>query len=127
VIANAILLEAYLPSRQRQPLYDLITLAQERAAEVERLTKEKKTWNERLANQSDVDALMEEVEALQSRERELRAALTDVFALIDSGYLVRNIADDAEPGWAMRQLHNVQRLAKAYAVSLTTSREGEKT
>lgn len=50
------------------------------------------------------------------RERDdLRAALTDMFALIDEGLLVRNIEKDAEPSWAMRQVRFVQRLAKAQA------------
>jgi len=44
-----------------------------------------------------------------------QAALTDVFALIDEGYLVRDIANDGEPGFAMRQLPYVQRLVKARA------------
>lgn len=42
-----------------------------------------------------------------------REALADVFAQIDENWLVRNTSDDGEPGWGMRQLPIVMRLAKA--------------
>ena len=51
------------------------------------------------------DALVELVDALQ-----------DVFALMQEGYLVRSIHDDHEPGWAIRQLPFVCRLAAAAKV-----------
>jgi hypothetical protein len=45
----------------------------------------------------------------------LRAALKDMFSLMDEGLLVRDISDDCEPLWAMRQLKFVQRLQQAHA------------
>ena len=45
------------------------------------------------------------------------AALKDVFALIDEGWLVRSIEDDGAPGFAMRQLGPVRRLAVAQALA----------
>jgi hypothetical protein len=41
----------------------------------------------------------------------LAAALRDVFVMIDTGLLVRDISEDHKPDWAMRQLKFVQRLA----------------
>lgn len=43
----------------------------------------------------------------------LKAALADVFDLIDSGWLIRDTTHDSEPDWALRQLPQVQRLAAA--------------
>ena len=54
------------------------------------------------------------VEACNSRPAML-AALKDVFALIDEGWLVRDTSDDGTPGFAMRQLGHVRRLAQARA------------
>lgn len=47
-------------------------------------------------------------------ERELAAVevLRELFGFLDSGYLVRDISHDHEPGWAMRQLPFVSTLAK---------------
>jgi hypothetical protein len=55
------------------------------------------------------------VDGLKAEIDELSAALADVFALMDEGYLVRDISGDAEPGFAMRQLPYVERLTKARA------------
>lgn len=44
----------------------------------------------------------------------LRAALKDMFALMDEGWFVRNTSEDHKPSFAMRQLAFVQRLRKAY-------------
>lgn len=46
---------------------------------------------------------------------EMYAALTDIFAMMDEGYLVRNTSDDAKPGWAMKQLPFIKRLQTAHA------------
>lgn len=46
---------------------------------------------------------------------DMLAALQDVFALMDEGWLVRNTSEDHKPSFAMRQLSFVQRLAKANA------------
>lgn len=53
-------------------------------------------------------------EAADEIER-LRAALKDMFALIDEGWLVRNTANDAESSWGVRQLGYVRRLQNAQA------------
>ncbi len=59
--------------------------------------------NGELANTLGADALR------------LRAALQDMFALVDEGWLVRNTENDAAPDWGMRQLGFVRRLQKAQA------------
>ena len=46
---------------------------------------------------------------------ELLKGLKDVFVLLDSGYLVRNIERDAESGWALRQLGPITSLQNALA------------
>ena len=46
---------------------------------------------------------------------DMLAALTDVFALMDEGWLVRNTSEDDESSFAMRNLAFVRRLAKAHA------------
>lgn len=45
---------------------------------------------------------------------ELVAGLTDLFALLDEGLLVRDITADALPDYAVRQLKLVSRLATAH-------------
>lgn len=57
---------------------------------------------------------------IESRQ-ELRDSLAAVMALIDSGYLVRNIENDAAPGWAMKQLEPMMHLKYA-ADALARSR-----
>ena len=44
---------------------------------------------------------------------DLIAALADVFAMMDEGYLVRDTSEDGRPDWAQRQFPYVQRLSKA--------------
>lgn len=44
---------------------------------------------------------------------ELKSALTELFELVESGYLVRNTARDGEEGWAMKQLPAVMTLKRA--------------
>jgi hypothetical protein len=44
---------------------------------------------------------------------ELLGALKDVFSLLDSGYLVRNTDDDGKPGFALRQIDPITKLAAA--------------
>jgi hypothetical protein len=50
---------------------------------------------------------------LISAAPELLEALKDVMHLIDIGWLVRDITNDDQPGFAMRQLKPLQTLAKA--------------
>ena len=52
------------------------------------------------------------MERLEARVVELEGALRDMFALIDDGFLCRDISRDAEPGWSIKMLGFVQRLAK---------------
>ena len=59
------------------------------------------------------DALLDDRNEAWERVAELEAALRDMFALIDEGFLCRDISRDAESGWAIKQLGFVQRLAKA--------------
>ncbi len=47
---------------------------------------------------------------------DLRKALADVMSLIDEQWLVRNADRDAEPGFAMRQLEPMMKLARAHAL-----------
>ena len=42
----------------------------------------------------------------------LREALTDMFALLDEGILVRDISHDHEDDWALSMVPFIQRLAK---------------
>ncbi len=49
----------------------------------------------------------------QEKNEQLKAALHDMFSLIEEQHLVRNTKHDNEPGWAMKQLQFVSRLAKA--------------
>lgn len=44
---------------------------------------------------------------------ELLDALKGVFALMDEGFLVRNIRDDSKPDWAIKMLPHIARLKKA--------------
>jgi hypothetical protein len=52
----------------------------------------------------------------ESRAAALHEALTEVMELINSYVLVRNTEDDAEPGWAMRQLPMILTLKKAQSL-----------
>ena len=70
----------------------------------------------RAAIQNDRIAIALKVASRINAHDELVAALADVFAMMDEGYLVRDTSEDAEPGFAMRQLPYVQRLAKARAM-----------
>ena len=45
-----------------------------------------------------------------------KEALADLFEMIDTGLLVRDISHDHEPMWVLRQMEFVQRLAKCKAV-----------
>lgn len=49
-----------------------------------------------------------------SQEERLKAALTDVFALMDEGFLVRNIANDHESDWAIKTVRYMKRLSDAH-------------
>lgn len=57
----------------------------------------------------------DKIEWLRSERSEMLAALKDMFALIDEGWLVRDTSGDGNPSWAMKQLRFVQRLQKAQA------------
>jgi len=54
------------------------------------------------------------VRAEAERDR-LRAAMEGVLGLFDSGWAVRDISRDHEPGFSMRQIEPVRRLAEARA------------
>lgn len=57
--------------------------------------------------------LLDGITALRTQLARCEEALRDMFALIDEGYLVRDTTHDAMPGWALRQLPYVHRLAAA--------------
>src|SRR5690348_2080365 len=46
---------------------------------------------------------------------DLYAALTDMFAMMDEGLLVRDTRNDGASGWAVRQLPLLNRLQRAHA------------
>ena len=50
---------------------------------------------------------------LQKKIQRLRAALTDLFVMMDEGVLVRDISGDAKPDYVTRMLKFVKRLAAA--------------
>ncbi len=52
---------------------------------------------------------------LISAAPDLLAGLKDMFALLEEGYLVRDIRDDSKPGFAIRQLPYMQRFSRAKA------------
>ncbi len=55
---------------------------------------------------------------------EMLAALKAMMGLLDSGYLVRNIDNDHEPDWAMKQIEPVRRLKDAVdAIARAEGRE----
>lgn len=56
-----------------------------------------------------------QLEELGREVERLREALRDLFALMDEGFLVRDISRDAEPDWALKMIPFVQRLQKAKA------------
>ena len=62
--------------------------------------------------ESDIGYMGTECIDLRNRIAELGGALQDMFALIDDGFLCRDISRDAEPGWSIKMLGFVQRLAK---------------
>ena len=45
----------------------------------------------------------------------MREALTDIFAMIENGELVRDIKKDGEPNWTIKMLGFVTRLQKAHS------------
>lgn len=47
---------------------------------------------------------------------DLLAALRELFGLVEDGTLVRNTVDDAQPGWAVKQIPLVKALANAREV-----------
>jgi len=62
---------------------------------------------------------------LISAAPDLLEALKGVMGLIASGALVRNIASDAEPDWAIRQIPLVMTLKKAEsAIAKAEGRDG---
>ena len=56
----------------------------------------------------------DEIRLLRDRVRELEEALKDVFALMDEGFLVRNIDGDGASDWAVKLVPYMVRLKKAY-------------
>ena len=53
---------------------------------------------------------------LQERVLVLEKALTDLYSLVDSGWLVRDISHDHEDGWGMKQLRPVMILKEVAAL-----------
>lgn len=47
---------------------------------------------------------------MSDREQALHEALTDMFAMLDEGLLVRDISKDGEPDWPLRMVKFVRRL-----------------
>lgn len=73
-------------------------------------------WRNQYFNLADFARELErERNELEQTVARLRAALESVFLLLDSGWLVRNTADDVAPDWAWRQLNCVRKLAEARA------------
>lgn len=71
---------------------------------------------------SDLDEVMAALREKRDAARQvadaapaLLAALKDLLSLIEEGYLARDTSHDSEPGWAMKQLPYVRRLAAASA------------
>lgn len=60
--------------------------------------------------------LKEDRDRLAERVRSLRESLRDVFGLIDTHFLVRNIDNDHDPDWAIKQLEPMTKLNSAYKV-----------
>lgn len=54
-----------------------------------------------------------QLEFLQTRVEKLERALKDVFELMDTGWLVRSVSNDADLDWALKQIEPVQKLARA--------------
>lgn len=76
------------------------------------------TWKERLERQVSELAKWwteDDPNPLADSHEALVAALRDVFALIDEGHLVRNVANDGDPKWALAALKFVERMARAHA------------
>jgi hypothetical protein len=71
--------------------------------------KDKEIQRLRAAYKLEADANLEKDAVIAK----LRAALEDMFAMIDEGLLVRHISNDASELYAMDMLKFVQRLAKA--------------
>lgn len=55
---------------------------------------------------------------------ELLAALKDIFAMMDEGLLVRDTTNDADSGWAIKQLRLVSRLSQAQSAILRAEQGG---
>ena len=63
---------------------------------------------------------------MSTREQELEAALADMFALIDEGFLCRSTRLDHEPDWALRVSRGIARMAKAARLLPETSNDSSK-
>ena len=80
------------------------------------MNAEQKLYQDAEGEYVTLDALcMREPAWAANRIRALKAAIIDLFALIDEGQLVRNTANDADPDWHMKSLRFVHRLSKAQA------------
>lgn len=72
-------------------------------------------WPDHAISKQESRQLREEHNALVNLNAELLEALKSVFGLMDENWLVRNIDNDSEPGFALRQIEPLQKLAKAHS------------
>ena len=70
-----------------------------------------------------LELLRAERDTLSSELTVHKKALANLFYLIDENWLVRNIKDDDDPLWALKQLNYVRKLADAKCVLDSVSLE----
>lgn len=56
------------------------------------------------------------IESLRDEVLKLRAALADVFSMIDDGFLGRDISKDHEPDWYEKTIPYIIRLNRAHTL-----------
>ena len=71
----------------------------------------------------DICQAADELSRLSSEVSAHKQTLKDLFWLIDESWLVRDISNDGDPLWALKQVGYVRRLAKAKAVLDSVSLE----
>ena len=72
----------------------------------------------------DITKFVTERDRARERVAELEASLENLFGLVESGYLVRDVSHDHEEGWAMKQMRPMMILKEADAA--LRSLRGEK-